>query len=242
MNAELHSFQEAIGYNFREPELLLRALTHRSHFHEHNAASDVPGGHNERLEFLGDAVLGLIASEYLLECFPAESEGFLSKRKAYLVSAAHLSEAARGLGLGEHLRLSKGEEMSGGRGKRALLANTLEALIAAIHQDGGMEAARRFVVDRILKPLNSEQAEEPPTAHNFKGALQELAQSLKLPAPKYVLVGEQGPEHSKHFVVEARINPELAARAEGPSKKSAGQNAAQSLLQRLSQNRPQVRM
>jgi ribonuclease-3 len=158
------------------------------------------------------------------------------------VSAAHLSESARRLGLGEHLLLSKGEERSGGRGKRALLANTLEALIAAIHQDGGMEAARRFVVNCILKPLRPEQAEEPPAVHNFKGALQELAQSLKLPAPKYVLVGEQGPEHSKHFVVEARINAELAARAEGLSKKSAGQNAAQSLLERLSQSWSTVRM
>ena len=146
MGAELEALEKRLDYRFADRELLIRALTHKSRLAEcPNGARD-----NEQLEFLGDSVLGFLVSELLVRRYPASPEGKLSKLKAHLVSAARLHEVAARLGLGEHLILGRGEELSGGRAKKALLANALEAVIAAIFLDGGVEAARAFVAGRIL--------------------------------------------------------------------------------------------
>jgi len=229
------ALEAALGYRFASRELLARAFTHRSSVHEKSAGAAARGSvsirDNEQLEFLGDAILGFIVSDALLAAHPGDPEGRLSKLKAQLVSASHLHAVASRLRLGDYLLLGRGEELSGGREKRALLANAVEALIAALYLDGGMEPARRFVLEHIVSEAEPEA--EHALARDYKSALQELAQSLKLPQPRYSTVEEHGPEHAKTFVVEARVGREWASRAEGASKKSAGQSAAQELLRRL---------
>ena len=227
----MEALETVLGYRFRDRELLSRALTHKSSAHERN--SHPPAADNEQLEFLGDAILGFIVSDDLLARHPGHPEGRLSKLKAHLVSASHLHQAALQLGLGEFLRLGRGEELSGGREKKALLADALEALIAALYLDGGMEAARRFVVERVIGETPA--AEIGDAVVDYKSALQETAQALKLPQPRYSIVEEHGPEHAKTFVVEVKVGPDWTGRAEGLSKKSAGQKAAQLVLQRLSE-------
>ncbi|HWP84705.1 MAG TPA: ribonuclease III [Terriglobia bacterium] len=219
--------EETIGYAFRNPEWLRQALTHRSHSEE--AAGQ--GGHlaNEQLEFLGDAILGFVVSEALVERFPDCREGRLSKLKAHLVSAAHLHPVAETLEIGRFLLLGKGEERSGGRAKRALLVNTVEALIAAIYRDGGLEPARAFVRRWILQGVDWAQ----PPAADFKSELQELLQERHAAPPRYRLVSEHGPEHEKLFRIELRIDGEAYAQAEGRTKKAAEQAAAQIALRRL---------
>jgi len=230
MRADLEAFEAAIGHSFQNRDLLVRALTHTSHAYE---KSQPPLEDNEQLEFLGDSVLGFLISECLVQRYPTYREGRLSIFKNYLVSASHLYEAAQRLELGEHLLLGRGEELSGGRVKRGLLADAIEALIAAIYLDAGVDAARRFVVRHILgaEPEQGGTPEAPFT--NFKGALQEIARSLDLPSPRYTVVSEHGPAHARQFTVEVRVGNDLAAQAEGESKKSAGQRAAQMLLDRL---------
>jgi ribonuclease III len=230
--AEMDQLEAAIGYQFQDRDILLRALTHRSHQHENGAGE---GGHNERFEFLGDAVLGLVASQHLIETYPAFSEGELSKAKAHLVSAANLLEGAQRLHLGEYLLLGRCEEMSGGRGKRALLANTMEAVIAAIYLDGGLEQARA-VIQRHLLPANDGAGAQGIPLQDFKGALQEMAQAMKLPAPRYSVISEEGPEHAKRFVIQASLGEE-SAQAEGTSKKRASQKAAELVYRRLEERR-----
>lgn len=227
---EPQALEAALGYRFASRDLLARALTHRSSIHEKGPGAEGPSD-NEQLEFLGDSILGFVVSDALLEAHPAFPEGRLSKLKAHLVSASHLHEVAVRLRLGDYLLLGRGEEMSGGREKKALLANAVEALIAALYLDGGMEPARRFVLHHII-------GEEAPgageaLAADYKSALQELAQSLRLPQPRYAIVEERGPEHAKTFLVEVSVGREWVSRAEGMSKKSAGQKAAQQILQRL---------
>jgi len=228
MSAEQPTLEELLGYRFQRPELLQHALTHRSSIYEKNsqAAAD-----NEQLEFLGDAILGFLASDMLLERCPDFSEGRLSKLKAQLVSATHLHEVALKIGLGGHLRLGRGEELSGGREKKALLANALEAVIAAVYLDGGMEPAREFVARYIIGQAELPQAGLEVT--DYKSALQEKAQALKLPQPRYSIIEERGPEHAKTFLVEVRVGRDWSSRAEGLSKKSASQKAAQRVLEQL---------
>jgi len=227
---ESEALQAALGYRFASRDLLARALTHRSSVHE-KAPGAEGASDNEQLEFLGDAILGFVASDALLAAHPAYPEGRLSKLKAHLVSASHLHEVAVGLRLGDYLLLGRGEEMSGGREKKALLANAVEALIAALYLDGGMEPARRFILHHIIG--EAEPGSDEALATDYKSALQELAQSLRLPQPRYAIVEERGPEHAKTFLVEVRVGREWVSRAEGLSKKSAGQKAAQQVLQRL---------
>ena len=155
--------------------------------------------------------------------------------KAFLVSATHLHAVASGLDLGEYLRLGRGEELSGGRSKRALLANALEALIAALYIDAGIDEARRFVVTFVIANFHTAENDIDLLVTDFKGALQERAQSLGLAAPRYATVSEGGPEHRKTFTVEARVGHDWSARAEGQSKKGAGQRAARLLLDQLEQ-------
>jgi len=233
MRADAEVLEGAAGYTFRDRGLLRRALTHRSYVHERAAAGEPGVDDNEQLEFLGDSILGFLVSESLVERCPRLTEGRLSKLKAHLVSAACLHGVAQFLRLGEHLLMGRGEDLTGGRGKKTLLADAVEALIAAIYLDGGIEAARRFVLGHVVdKPETLPENAEPPLT-DFKGALQELAQARGLPQPRYTIVKERGPEHAKTFTVEARIGPEMTARGEALSKKSAAQKAAAALMQRL---------
>ena len=227
----MESLEQEIAYHFRDRDLFLRALTHRSRIYEKNPPGQGQND-NEQLEFLGDSILGFIISEYLTRKFPGHPEGRLSKMKAHLVSANRLYEVAQGLNLGEYLLLGRGEEMSGGREKRALLADAVEALIAAIYLDGGIEEVRRFIEEQVPGAELEEDGDMAVSDH--KSALQETAQALKLPQPKYAILSEDGPEHAKMFTVEVRVGVEWVSRAQGNSKKSAGQKAAQQVLQQLS--------
>ncbi len=233
MTADLERLETAIGYRFSNRELLARALTHPSHAYEAPPGAETD---NQRLEFLGDAVLGLLASEHLVRRHPDWREGRLSILKNYLVSSPHLARIAQRVGLGEHLRLGRGEEMSGGREKTGLLADALEALIAAIYLDGGLEAARRFAETYVF--VDDPAGENSPSWTNYKGALQETAREMNLPAPRYAVVAEEGPPHARRFTVEVRLGAEWSARGQGSTKKAAGQQAARLLLMRLLAQKP----
>lgn len=230
MRAALERLEAAIGYRFNDRKLLERALTHKSRVYEKNLQNVLDD--NEQLEFLGDSILGFIVSEFLVAAHPDFPEGRLSKIKAHLVSASHLYAVARRLELGEHLLLGRGEELSGGREKPALLSDAVEAIMAAIFLDGGIDAVRAFIVDNVIGGF-APPDDRTEKLLDYKSALQEMAQSLKLPQPHYAIIEERGPEHAKTFLVEARVGREWTARAEGLSKKSAGQRAAQQVLQLL---------
>ncbi len=229
---ESEALEAALSYHFASRELLARAFTHRSSIHE--KTSSAAATDNEQLEFLGDAILGFLVSDALVALHPDYPEGRLSKLKAQLVSASHLHRVAARLRLGDYLLLGRGEEMSGGREKKALLANAVEALIAALYVDGGIEPARRFILQHVIG--EAEPSSEAELAADYKSALQELAQSRKLPQPRYAIVEEHGPEHAKTFLVEVRVGRDWVSRAEGLSKKSAGQKAAQEVLRRLEES------
>lgn len=236
MAGDLAALEAALGHVFGDRELLERALTHKSRAHEQHG-DPTPSSNNEQLEFLGDAILGFVVSECLVRRYADAPEGRLSKLKAHLVSAARLYEVAVELELGDFLFLGRGEEMSGGRAKKALLADAVEALIAALYLDAGLHGASAFIEKCVIGPLDSAQDADGLPA-DFKSTLQEVAQSLGLPMPRYMIVGEVGPEHAKTFTVEARLSEAWVSRAEGPSKKAAGQRAAQGLLEQLSQSQP----
>src|SRR5262245_19245838 len=197
MHAQLATLEVRVNYRFRNPELLYRALTHSSYANENRSAGSSVGGEsqadNEQLEFLGDSILGFLVSEALVQRMPDHREGQLSSQKARLVSAAHLHGVARRLDLGSFLELGRSEEMSGGRNKKTLLSDALEALIAAIYLDGGIVAVREFVITHILDAPFTGDVESgtdiQPAVNNFKGALQELVKSRKLGLPQYVVVG-----------------------------------------------------
>jgi len=229
MSVERGALEAVLGHPFRNHELLERALTHKSSISEKPLLGRA--GDNEQLEFLGDAVLGFLVSDALVERHPDYPEGRLSKLKAHLVSASHLHEVAVSLKLGDYLLLGRGEEMSGGREKKALLANALEALIAAVYLDGGVEPARWFVTHCVIG--DTQPLDEAMPVTDYKSALQELAQVMKLPHPSYSILEERGPEHAKTFLVEVRLGSDRFSRAEGLSKKSAGQKAAQQILGQL---------
>ncbi len=225
------NLEARIGYHFRDKKLAIRALSHRSLNSERKLSREELAEHNEQLEFLGDAVLGLLVSQYLFTRYSDLPEGKLSVYKARIVSAAHLVEVARSIDLGSMLILGRGEELSGGREKRALLADAVEAVIGAVYLDGGLEAARG-VVDRIVLSSSAEQ-EDKTNFQNFKALLQELAQGQGLPQPVYVTVATDGPEHEKIFVVEVRIGTRYEAQGSGSTKKSASQAAARLLYEQL---------
>ena len=229
--------ESRIQHHFSDPELLRRALTHSSLANETRAATGNTVSDNEQFEFLGDSILGFLISEALVQRYPGQNEGELSRQKAHLVSAAHLHGVARRLDLGAFLDLGRSEEMSGGRTKKTLLVDSLEALIAAIYLDAGLPAASVFVESQILNapPSSDEDAgtDIQPAIHNFKSALQELAQARKLPQPRYNVVRERGPDHSKTFTVEVRLGPDLTAQAEGRTKKLAAQRAARGVYEKI---------
>ena len=239
MRADPASLESKINYRFADSEMLGRALIHSSHAHEVRSSPDVPLRDNEQLEFLGDSVLGFLVADALVQRFPQYREGELSRLKAHLVSAAHLYGVARRLELGHYLELGRSEEMSGGRSKKTLLVDALEALIAAMYLDGGIEPVRHFVTAHVLDASfegdESGDSEIQPSITNFKSALQELAQSRKLPQPRYAIVRERGPEHAKTFTVEVRVGKDWTAQAEGRTKKSAAQRAARGVYERMLQ-------
>jgi ribonuclease III len=232
MQACSEAIGDKLGYRFRNRELLTRALTHRSWLSERG--SPLPeNADNEQLEFLGDSVLGFIVSEALVRRHPTAREGQLSQWKAQLVSSAHLHRCATVLNLGQYLLLGKGEERNGGRERRTLLANALEAIIAAIHIDGGIDAAREFIEDHVLADLNGTASVDLIGLLNYKGLLHERAQALGLPSPQYTTVETSGPDHAKVFTVEVRIGEKWSSRASGSSKKAASQQAAELLIAQL---------
>jgi ribonuclease III len=226
---EFSGLEEALGYRFREIALLRLALTHRSFVHEREGENLQ---HNESLEFLGDSVLGFLVSDRIFRLFPNRAEGELSKTKAHLVSAENLVRLAESVRLGDYLRLGRGEEKTGGRKKRAILADALEALLAAVYLDGGIQAAND-VTGRLLAPCLEELDPEQPFFGDFKSALQEQLHDLGRPAPAYQVVNEIGPDHRKTFVVQVVIGDRVAAEAAGSSKKEAQQQAARLALEAL---------
>jgi ribonuclease III len=240
MTSTREQLEARLGYQFTRPELFERALTHSSAIPELRAghaaeASAGPLPHdNEQLEFLGDAVLDMLASEYLLSTFPEWSEGQLSKSRARLVNARSLEKAARQLRLGEHFRLGRGEEKTGGRDKPALLADAFEAVIAAVYLDGGLAAARG-VLRRVLFEQALEERGERISESDRKSALQEFLQGRGQPPAEYRLAGESGPDHQKKFQIEVWVNGACLASGEGSTKKEAEQRAARSALERLEQ-------
>ncbi|MDQ2833831.1 MAG: ribonuclease III [Acidobacteriota bacterium] len=234
------------GHIFQRPELLTWALTHRSLAYETNPESlPSPAADNEQLEFVGDAVLGLIVAEALFRRFPASREGELTRLRASLVSRRHLGEVGARIDLGSLLRLGRGEEHSGGRKKTALLANALEAVIAALYLDGGLPAARSFIDRHIIEPALPALHLALQSGDTFSGAigdhksaLQEHLQATGAGQPRYVLTEESGPDHQKRFRVEVRIDlpsqgSRTLAESDGPTKKQAQQDAARLAFQRL---------
>jgi ribonuclease III len=224
---DLTRLQKDLGYCFSDADLLTRSLTHVS-FGRGKA-----DGHNETLEFLGDAVLDLAVSDLLMRRFPDKSEGDLSKMRASLVNATALAEKATGLRLGELLRMGKGEERSGGRQKTSILAGVFEALLGAVYWDGGYDAARR-IVERYFAP----GIEETNLGQqDYKTRLQEISQMLFREPPVYKLVAETGPDHEKRFVTEIAVGGKVLGRGEGRSKKQSEQEAAEKALAELQQPR-----
>jgi ribonuclease-3 len=239
MRAEPASLELRIDYQFSHAELLRRALTHSSLANESHTGVGSPLDDNEQLEFLGDSVLGFLVAEALVRRFPEYREGDLSRLKSHLVCAAHLHGVARRLDLGGYLELGRSEEMTGGRAKKTLLVNALEAIIGAIWLDGGLEAVRNFVAAHVLDaPFSADEeagTDIQPAIANFKSALQELARTRKLPQPGYSIVREQGPQHSKTFTVEVRLGEHWIGQADGRTKKIAAQRAARGVYERLRQ-------
>jgi len=229
---------ERLGYVFRNPLLLDRALTHSSAVPELRSArgEDIAFAgsvvqDNERLEFLGDAVLELLTSEYLLLNYPEWTEGQLSKSRARIVNAHSLEIAARGLHLGEHLRLGRGEEKTGGREKPALLADAFEAIVAAMYLDGGLGPARELLRRTVFEQALGDG--DRISESDRKSALQEFLQARGDQPAEYRLAGETGPDHQKKFRVEVWVKGELMSGAEGTTKKEAEQKAARSALDKL---------
>ena len=227
----IEAVQRLLGYRFHQPRLLEEALTHKSYSNERRSKDRTQ---NERLEFLGDAVLSLVMSEYLAAEFPGSNEGGLSKLNAHLVSEASPAKAARRMKLGRLLRLGKGEELSKGREKHSLLADALEALIAAIYLDGGLEASRKFTLQVLEEELLATRAEQArPGMEDYKTQLQEVCQKRYESLPQYETVRESGPDHEKVFEVELTIQGVMRGIGRGRSKKEAEQMAAKEALTQL---------
>lgn len=225
----LSELEALLEYQFRDRSILQRALTHRSFVNEHEGEGLL---HNESMEFLGDSVLGFLISSRIYQKFPKLTEGELSKIKAYLASAANLVSLAEKIRIGEHLWLSKGEEKSGGRKKRAILVDAFEAIVGAIYLDGGVEAASSFVDRQIGEFLDGLNLEEL-TYGDFKSALQEYLHNHGQSEPVYKVVNEIGPDHGKTFFVQVSVNGRIVSEASGKTKKEAQQAAARLTLENL---------
>ena len=218
-------FQEVIGYQFQNKNLLRQALTHSSYANEKHMKK---GSDNERLEFLGDAVLEIVSSEFLYLNYPKLPEGDLTKMRASLVCEPTLAFCTRQLNLGDYLLLGKGEDMTGGRKRKSILSDALEAVIGAIYLDGGFASAKEFILKFILTDIEHKQL-----FYDSKTILQEVVQASYKEELCYRLVGEEGPDHDKHFMVEAWIGEMLIGKGEGHTKKAAEQEAAYQALLKL---------
>lgn len=215
--------EKKFGLRFKDPRLLELALTHKSHAIENGS-----GAFNERLEFLGDSILNAAVTDFLYGRYPKEDEGKLSKLKSLLVSRSSLVDWAREIEIGQFLRLSASEEMTGGRDRDSLIANAMEALIGAIYLDRGYDEARRFVLEKFNKKKRIVE-------RDYKSKLQELIQKKYKIPPSYSVTGESGPDHDKTFTMEVRIKKKFLGKGSGKSKKEAEQEAARSALKQLRQ-------
>ena len=233
--SELDRLQLLIDYRFKVLSLLECALTHKSFSNEEANTGRAPVGDYESMEFLGDSILGFIISEFLFRTYPELSEGSLSKLKSQLVSTRELSQLSGKLNLADFLHLSRGEEKTGGRKKRAILADLFESLVAAIYLDGGIAPAREFVLEQFEEHLGKVARGELESL-DFKSALQECLHSKGLPSPEYQLVYERGPDHEKQFFVSVSSEGNLLGEGVGRSKKMAERQAARQALNKLDQN------
>jgi len=223
--------QQQIVYTFKNEELLERALTHKSYAHENKVLA-----HNERMEFLGDAVLNLVVSEYLMKICPDATEGDLSRLRAAVVSEPALAAIARTIKLGDYLLLGKGEDQTGGRDKDSLLADSLEALIAAVYLDAGTDATEAFILrffDDVIKKSCTQRI-----SLDYKTVLQELCQERLKQLPEYRVISETGPDHQKQFQIEISLKGKVHGHGIGKNKKEAEQRAAKEALARLTENFP----
>ena len=225
MPKNFNTFQDALGLQFNDLDLLRQAFTHRSYLNEHRGEVQ---GHNERLEFLGDAVLELVSTRFLYEKFPQKPEGDLTAYRAALVNAITCAEVAREIGMNDYLLLSRGEAKDTGRARDILLANAFEALVGALYLDQGFEAADRFITKRLFPKIDDIVRKK--LWQDAKSALQEKAQEALGITPSYAVVRESGPDHDKHFVVGVYLKNTLAAEGDGKSKQEAEQDAARGAL------------
>lgn len=220
----MNELEEKIEYHFKNQSYLKTALTHSSYANETKAA----GGSNERLEFLGDSILGVVVADYLFKNFPDLPEGDLTKKRAALVCEKACCGFSKQMDIGKHLLLSHGEQNSGGRTRSSILADAFESIIAAIYMDGGMEEARKFILRFVLPLL---QTAKPKAFKDYKTALQEIIQQNPEERLEYVLIGESGPDHDKHFTVEVHLNSNVIGKGGGRSKKEAEQQAAREAME-----------
>jgi len=220
--------EQLLGHIFRTPDLLVEALTHRSYLNEHR---EYTGSHNERLEFLGDAVLELVATDFLFKKFPAKPEGDLTSYRAALVNTVSLAESAHALGVGDYLLLSKGEAKDTGRARDVILADAFEAIIGAIYLDAGYTAAEVFIQKNLCVKIDSIIAKR--SYQDAKSQFQEMAQEKKGTTPAYETLFEIGPDHAKVFTVGVFIGDKEIARGEGVSKQEAEQKAADAGLLKM---------
>jgi ribonuclease-3 len=220
--------ERKLGYLFSRPDLLERALTHRSYVH----SSENEGLRaNERLEFLGDSVLGMVTSRFLFERFPDKSEGDLTKLKSTLVSEVNLSRTAKSISLGSFLNLSEEEERSGGRERNSIVSDAYEAVIGAVFLDGGLAPAQRMIQNQILKRFAEITSDQ--TLHNYKGELLEYMQALSLGLPRYEVLEEKGPDHHKRFTIAVSVKGKRIGQGGGHNKTEAEQKAARMALENI---------
>ena len=221
----MKALEEKLGYTFQDPSLLVHALTHSSYANEHKNEGLTS---NERLEFLGDSVLGMVVADHLYRTHPDMPEGELTRTRAALVCEESLHDVAKSLNLGEYLRLGKGEDAGGGRSRPSILADATESLLAAVYLDGGIAQARRLIRKLIL-----DQEREKAVDRDYKTALQELVQRESGQVLGYQLIGAEGPDHAKIFSVEVDLNGIPIGQGRGRSKKEAEQNAAKAAIEKL---------
>lgn len=233
MKYRIEEIQSVIDYPFNNVELLYKAMTHSSYANDNKMDKM---NNNERLEFLGDAVLELLSSEYLYDNYPDKSEGELTKLRASLVSEFPLANVAREIGLGEYILISKGEENTGGRERDSIISDAVEALLGAIYLDGGMEPARKFVYKYIVSDIQKKQL-----FNDSKTILQEIIQKYKLGTLTYKLIRDDGPDHMKEYEVNCMLNDKVIGNGIGKTKKNAQQKAAFNAINKLKQRHLKIR-
>jgi len=227
IQGKTHEIESKLGYVFQDKQLLILSLVHRSFVNENR---DVINEHNERLEFLGDSILGLIISEYLYRYLPETPEGELSYLRSRLVEASSCVSYVQQLGVEEFILLGKGEQLNDGRGRESILADLFEALVGAIFLDGGLEPAKRFIFQNFSGQINAIMKRPD---HNWKALLQDYSQKKFQEPPQYIVIEESGPDHSKTFIISVQVQNEEMGRGTGSSKKEAQQLAAEEALRKL---------